>query len=228
LENPLPPAGVPVPDPALPPIENPGDALLPPITDPDAIEPGEPNLGHTPMRIRGVKRTPRDPAARSSALKGGEASPYEPSNFFSSAALQHAMMEASLADPSNAVAVTPCVSMNDLATHNWRTDMTSNKPVEEASQDFAADLAALRDDVTKLTSSVSEFIRTHTAATTNTVFDAVDNARQKISDTASKTQDRVAGASTDLETTIERNPLAAVLIAMVAGILVGLLSRGRK
>jgi hypothetical protein len=62
----------------------------------------------------------------------------------------------------------------------------------------------------------------------NTVFDAVDNARQKISDTASKAQDRVAGARTDLETTIERNPLVAVLIAMVAGILVGLLSRGRK
>jgi ElaB/YqjD/DUF883 family membrane-anchored ribosome-binding protein len=106
--------------------------------------------------------------------------------------------------------------------------MASIKPVEEASQDFAADLAALRDDVTKLTSSVSEFIRTQTAATTNTVFDAVDNARQKISDTASKTQDRVAGAGTDLETTIKRNPLAAVLIAMVAGILVGLLSRERK
>jgi ElaB/YqjD/DUF883 family membrane-anchored ribosome-binding protein len=121
--------------------------------------------------------------------------------------------------------------------------MSSVKPVQEASQEFAADfatlrndvtkeftadLAALRDDVTKLTSSLSEFIRTQTAATTNTVFDAVDNARQKISDTASKAQDRVAGASTDLETTIERNPLVAVLIAMVAGILVGLLSRGRK
>jgi ElaB/YqjD/DUF883 family membrane-anchored ribosome-binding protein len=138
------------------------------------------------------------------------------------------MMEANLADPSSAAAVTPCASVNDLAPHKWRTDMASNKPVEEAPQDFAADLAALRDDFTKLTSSVSEIIRTHTAATTNTVFDAVDNARQKISDTASKTQDRVAGASTDLETTIERNPLAAVLIAMVAGILIGLLSRGRK
>ncbi|MDQ6868073.1 MAG: hypothetical protein M3178_06600 [Pseudomonadota bacterium] len=78
--------------------------------------------------------------------------------------------------------------------------MASINPVEEAAQDFAADLAALRDDVAKLTSSVSEFIRTQAAATTNTVFDAVDNVRQKISDTASKAQDRVAGASTDLET----------------------------
>jgi ElaB/YqjD/DUF883 family membrane-anchored ribosome-binding protein len=95
--------------------------------------------------------------------------------------------------------------------------MASSKP-----EDFAADLAALRDDVAKLTSSVSEFIRTQTAATTNTVFDAVDNTRQKISDTGSKAQDRVAGASRDLETTIEQNPLAAVLIAMVAGLFIGI------
>lgn len=106
--------------------------------------------------------------------------------------------------------------------------MANIKPVEEATQDFTTDLAALRDDVAKLSSSVSDFIRSQTTATTNTVVDAVDNARQKISDTAGKAQDRVAGASSELEATIERNPLAAVLIAMVAGILVGLLSRGRK
>ena len=106
--------------------------------------------------------------------------------------------------------------------------MPSIKPVEEASQDFTADLASLRVDVAKLSSSLSEFIRTHSAATTNAVSDVVDNARQKISGAASKAQDRVAGATTDLEATIERNPLAAVLLGLVAGILVGLLSRGRK
>jgi ElaB/YqjD/DUF883 family membrane-anchored ribosome-binding protein len=105
--------------------------------------------------------------------------------------------------------------------------MTSTKSLEDVSQDFAADLAALRDDVTKLSTSVSEFIRTQTATTANTVVGAVDNARQKISETAGKAQDRVAEARSDLETTIERNPLAAVLIAMVAGIAVGLLSRAR-
>src|SRR5262245_28749844 len=88
--------------------------------------------------------------------------------------------------------------------------------------DFAADLAALRNDVAKLTSSVSEFMRTQAAATTNTVFDAVDNTRQKLSDTASKAQDRMAGASKDLERTIERNPLVAVLIAMMAGLFIGM------
>ena len=95
--------------------------------------------------------------------------------------------------------------------------MTSSKP-----EDFTADLAALRDDVTKLTSSVSEFIRTQTAAASNTAFDAIDNARQKVSDTAGKAQDRMTGASRDLETTIEHNPLAAVLIAMIAGLFIGI------
>jgi hypothetical protein len=66
---PLPPPDIPVPDPAPPPIENPGDAPLQPITDPDVVEPGEPHPAHTPMRVRGAKRSPEDPAASSSALK---------------------------------------------------------------------------------------------------------------------------------------------------------------
>jgi len=103
--------------------------------------------------------------------------------------------------------------------------MASIKPVEKASQDFTAELASLRDDVAKLNSSLSKFIRTRSTARTNTVFDAVDNAQQKI---AGKAQDPVDRASTDLKTTIEHKPMVAALIAMVAGILVGLLSRGRK
>ncbi|MGH6811855.1 MAG: DUF883 family protein [Methylocella sp.] len=101
--------------------------------------------------------------------------------------------------------------------------MTSVKPEE-----FAVDLAALRDDIAKLASTVSELIRSQTAATTNTVADAVGNARQKISDTAGKAQDRVAGTSADLGKTIEQNPLMAVLVALMAGIFVGMLSRTGK
>jgi hypothetical protein len=73
--------------------------------------------------------------------------------------------------------------------------------VEEASQDFTAELASLREDVAKLNSSLSE---------------------------ANNAHDHVAGTSTDLETTIEHKPMVAALIAMVAGMLVGLLSRGRQ
>ena len=53
--------------------------------------------------------------------------------------------------------------------------MTSIKGVEEVSRDFTADLALLRDDVAKLSSSLSDFIRTQTATSASTVVDAVDN-----------------------------------------------------
>ena len=105
---------------------------------------------------------------------------------------------------------------------NRKPDFWASK----SSQDFAADLASLRDDVAKLNSSLSEFIRTHSATNSNTVFDAADNAPQRISGTANKAYDH--GTTTDVKTTIEHKPMVAALIAMVAGMLVGLLSRGRK
>ena len=104
--------------------------------------------------------------------------------------------------------------------------MTSNKPADE--QDFTADFSALRDDIAKLSSTVSDFIRNQTNAATNTFFDTADIARQKISDTAGKAQDRMSSASKDLETTIEHYPLTALLAAMASGFVVGLLSRGLK
>ncbi len=106
--------------------------------------------------------------------------------------------------------------------------MANIKPVEEASRDFAADLAVLRDDVAKLSISVSELIRAQTAAAASTGTGTADEAQQKLSGPASKMQDRVSAASSELETTIERNPLMAVLTAFMAGMLLGLLSRGRK
>lgn len=42
---------MPEPDPAPPPIENPGDTPLLPITDPDVVDPGEPSPAYAPMRV---------------------------------------------------------------------------------------------------------------------------------------------------------------------------------
>ena len=118
---PLPP-DIPVPDPAPPPVENPGDLPLPPITDPDVIEPGDPNPVHPPIRARSVKRSPGGPAASSSALNGGADSRKERRNLFASSELDHRIMEAILAYPSNADGVIQSLSMNDLTPQNWRTD----------------------------------------------------------------------------------------------------------
>jgi ElaB/YqjD/DUF883 family membrane-anchored ribosome-binding protein len=106
--------------------------------------------------------------------------------------------------------------------------MQMTKPIEEATQDFAADLTALREDITKLTMSVTELVRAQASTTADSMLGVVDNARRKISDTASDAQDRMTAMSSDLESTIERNPLVAIFVAIGAGILIGLLSRSRK
>jgi ElaB/YqjD/DUF883 family membrane-anchored ribosome-binding protein len=107
-------------------------------------------------------------------------------------------------------------------------NMHDLNPVKEASQDFAADFAALRDDITKLTSSVTELVRTQSLTTTSTVLDAVDGAQQKFSNGAAEAQNRIRGAVSDFEAAIERNPLVAVLTALSAGLLIGMVGGMRK
>ncbi|WP_245270603.1 hypothetical protein [Beijerinckia mobilis] len=113
------------------------------------------------------------------------------------------------------------------------------KPLEEASQDLSADLMVLRNDIAKLSSSVAELVRAQASATSDTVFSAVDHARHKFtesahdakakfSSSASQAQEQVSSLSSDLEATIERNPVVAVLVAALAGLLVGLISRPRS
>jgi ElaB/YqjD/DUF883 family membrane-anchored ribosome-binding protein len=106
--------------------------------------------------------------------------------------------------------------------------MQDIKRLKEASQDFAADFASLRDDITKLTSSVSELARAQVSATSGTVMDTVDDARQKLSDSAAEAQNRLRGAGSDIAAMIERNPLVAVLTALSAGLLIGMMSGARK
>ncbi len=114
--------------------------------------------------------------------------------------------------------------------------MTDTKEFEQAAretansandfaQDFTADLAALRADIVKLTACVGNLVKSQTS---DTVYGAVDAARQRLSDGAATAKDRLSGASSELEASIERNPLVAVLIAMGAGLVIGLLSRGRQ
>ncbi len=99
------------------------------------------------------------------------------------------------------------------------------KSIDEAAQDFTSDLATLRDDISKLTASVSDLVRTQASTAADTVYGAVDMTRQKFADTTATAQDRVTALSADLESAVERNPLAAIGIALGAGIVIGMLSR---
>ena len=106
--------------------------------------------------------------------------------------------------------------------------MTETEIAHDPRQDLAADLQTLRADIANLTESVTTLVKAKVADKTEIFYGAVDSGRQIISDSATGAKDRLAGASSDLEASIERNPLIAVLIAMGAGLVIGLLSRGGK
>ncbi|MGP0061083.1 MAG: YqjD family protein [Beijerinckiaceae bacterium] len=103
--------------------------------------------------------------------------------------------------------------------------MSEESKGPSATSDLAAELAALREDIAKISASLVDLLHEKAASG---VLNVVDGARQTLSDKAAEAQDKVNSISADVESTIERNPLVAVLIAALAGFVVGILSRSRK
>ena len=148
-------------------------------------------------------------------------------------------------------------------------EMSDGKKFNQTSQDFAADLSALRDDISRLTNSVSDLLRARASDAADQGYsffgkardhaagraadardelasrayaardkvvdrasdvrdrftDHASDVRDRLSDHASAAQDRLGTFGSDVETKIERNPLTAVVVAAIAGLLMGLLSR---
>ena len=103
--------------------------------------------------------------------------------------------------------------------------MTKNS--EGAAGDFATDLAALRQDIARLAETMSELVQHQTQAAGHRVSEAVGDAREKLASTAADAQNRICAASQEIEASIGRNPLTAVLLAFAAGMSLGWLSRPR-
>jgi hypothetical protein len=59
-------------------------------------------------------------------------------------------------------------------------------------------------------------------------MEGTESARQNLSDGAAEAQNRLRGVGADIEATIERNPFAAVLTALSAGLLIGMMSGARR
>jgi hypothetical protein len=79
---------IPVPDPAPPPIENPGDMPLPPIADPDLVTPGEPNPAQTPTRVRNGLQSLDESMTRESPSPASASRSNQNSNLFSNSELE--------------------------------------------------------------------------------------------------------------------------------------------
>jgi ElaB/YqjD/DUF883 family membrane-anchored ribosome-binding protein len=99
---------------------------------------------------------------------------------------------------------------------------------EDSAVDIAADLANLRSDVAKLSASMAELLRQQTMQTQDRVRGVVDSAREHLAHSAADAKESVRSASAELEASIERNPVTAVMIAMMCGLVLGLMGRGHR
>lgn len=110
--------------------------------------------------------------------------------------------------------------------------MSEHEESKAALQDLTTDLAALREDFLKLSTSVRDLVQSQAAHTTRRMAGVVDDARQKLSDEVSGARDHfenhLGSMTADLESTIERSPLMAVLVGAAVGFLLGLVSRPHR
>jgi len=102
--------------------------------------------------------------------------------------------------------------------------MPNNSP-EGAAAAVAEDFKALREDVAKLNSAVTQLLRQKTGVAGDHVRGAIEDATDQIASSAGALKVRAQAATSELEATVTRNPMSAVLVSLIAGLLLGLWSR---
>ncbi len=118
--------------------------------------------------------------------------------------------------------------------------MTQNvKPIDEVTQDLSRDFALLKEDFARLTETFSAVLQQKAGSASEHVFGMVDNAKQvlntrtadartRLSSTASDAQQKLGGLSADVGAAIERHPVSTIVISVLAGAVIGLMSRPRR
>jgi ElaB/YqjD/DUF883 family membrane-anchored ribosome-binding protein len=106
-------------------------------------------------------------------------------------------------------------------------NLMQDRTADGAAADIAADLATLRTDIKNLSETVAGRLRDRSNAAGAAMKGAVGDASDQISQAASRAQDSVFGAASDLERRIERDPLTAVLIAAGIGMAIGVMTKSR-
>ena len=101
------------------------------------------------------------------------------------------------------------------------------KTTEGTFEETTAHLAALRRDIARLSESVSALLQNSAPGVAEQVSDAVDDAKAKFSSTAADVKSRVNGAGGEIEASIERHPLTAMLISFGVGMALGMMTRAR-
>jgi uncharacterized protein YjbJ (UPF0337 family) len=86
------------------------------------------------------------------------------------------------------------------------------------------DFSGLRGQVASLTQSVADLAQKQIAAGRDQLASAVGSAGDGLSQSAASAQDKLVSLEGDVEARIKKNPLGAVLIAGLIGLLIGKLS----
>jgi ElaB/YqjD/DUF883 family membrane-anchored ribosome-binding protein len=103
--------------------------------------------------------------------------------------------------------------------------MTGN--VESATTDIAADFAALRHDIVRLTEALRGLLDRQTQTAGARVSDAAQGVTDKIAQAAGNAQKGAQATGDELVACIGRNPLTAVLVAIGLGLFIGRIGRPR-
>lgn len=101
------------------------------------------------------------------------------------------------------------------------------RPTGHIREDITADLAALRHDVARLAEYVGAQVQGQAQGAARHVSDAVDDAKSRIASTAADVKSRVTTAGGQVEASIERNPLTAIVVSFGAGMALGMMVRSR-
>jgi ElaB/YqjD/DUF883 family membrane-anchored ribosome-binding protein len=95
---------------------------------------------------------------------------------------------------------------------------------EMADSGSIPDLSGLRDDIARLTQTVSDLAQKQVASSRDQVAGVVSAAGDSLSQSASVAQDKFAAVEGDVEARIKRNPWGAVAVAGLIGLLIGKVS----
>jgi ElaB/YqjD/DUF883 family membrane-anchored ribosome-binding protein len=86
------------------------------------------------------------------------------------------------------------------------------------------DLSRLRDDIAKLTQTVTDLAQKQIASSRGQVAGVVGAAGESLSQSAAVAQDKFAAVEGDVEARIKKNPWGAVAVAGLIGLLIGKMS----
>ncbi len=102
-----------------------------------------------------------------------------------------------------------------------------SKSSDGATGDIGADLAALRLDLARLSDSVSAMLQAQAQGGARHISDAASAAKAGLASTAADVKSRISSAGGELEASIARSPVKAVLITFAVGMVLGMMSRPR-